>query len=265
MRLSGGIVALGVAALMLQAAPAGAAPATRDLCPDRPGKGTPACILDAGRLQLEVGLADAARDRQGGTTTWNEAYGAFELRYGLTRTADLHLSASPWLVERTQGAARRSGAGDVVLAVRQALTDPDGAGVQFALQPFVSAPAATHGFGAGGWQGGVIAAVAVPLSGGTSLGLSPELDVVRDAGGGGTHLAWGGAAGVSWGFGPAALGAELWARRDEDPAGSGAQASFDLSAAWTLGEDLQLDAGANAGLTHATPDAEVYLGVSRRF
>lgn len=265
MRLSRGVVAIGLAVLALRAAPAQAGPEARDLCPDRPGKGTPPCILDAGRLQLEVGLADVTRDRQGGITTWDEAYGAFELRFGLTRTADLHLSASPWLVERTQGSGHRSGVGDVVLAVRQGLTDPDGAGVQFALQPFVSAPAATHGFGAGGLQGGVIGAAAVPLAGGASLGLSPELDVVRDIGRSGTHLAWGGAAGISRGFGPASLGAELWARRDEDPAGSSTQASFDLSAAWILGKDLQLDAGVNAGLTHATPGAEAYFGVSRRF
>jgi hypothetical protein len=249
MRRLAGCVVLGLAVLALRAAPADAEPAARDLCPDRPGKGSPPCILDAGRLQLEVGLADVTRDRQGGITTWDEAYGAFELRYGLTRTADLHLSASPWLVERTQGAGRRSGVG----------------GVKLAVQPFVSAPTATHGFGAGGWQGGVVGAASLPLPGGASLGLSPELDVARDAGGGGTHLAWGGAAGVSRGFGATTLGVELWARRDEAPAGASTQASFDLSAAWTLGKDLQLDLGANAGLTHATPDAEAYVGVSRRF
>ena len=35
----------------------------RDFCADRPGKGTPTCILDQGHIQLEVGLFDGARQR----------------------------------------------------------------------------------------------------------------------------------------------------------------------------------------------------------
>ena len=41
----------------------------RDLCPDRPGLGTPACTVDKGRVLLEVGLADWTRDDSGGTRT----------------------------------------------------------------------------------------------------------------------------------------------------------------------------------------------------
>ena len=257
----------GTAAILATVLALAAGPAlARDLCPDRPGKGTPPCILDARRLQLEVGLADLAWDRQdGGGTVRDAAYGAFELRYGLTRTMDLHLSASPWLEERAPGGDTRRGVGDVTLALRQALTDPDKDGVQLALQPFVSAPAATHGSGAGGWQGGVVLPAAVSLPAGLSLGLSPELDLVRNSGGHGTHAAYGGAAGLSRGFGPASLGAELWARRDEDPDGHSTQASVDLSGAYLVGRDVQLDGGLNAGLNHATPGVEVYLGVSRRF
>jgi hypothetical protein len=43
------------------------------------------------------------------------------------------------------------------------------------------------------------------------------------------------------------------------------QYSFDLDAAWLADNDMQLDGGLNIGLNRATPDLEIYLGVSRRF
>ena len=69
-------------------------------------------------------------------------------------------------------------------------------------------------------------------------------------------------------FGPELTGAvELWAARNDDPAGRLTQASFDLGLAWIPLKDqnLQFDAGANFGLTRDTPDVNVYVGVSRRF
>nr|QQZ49043.1 hypothetical protein JKL49_17735 [Phenylobacterium glaciei] len=70
---------------------------------------------------------------------------------------------------------------------------------------------------------------------------------------------------MSHGFGPVQLGVELWASRDDDPAGATTQASFDLTAAWTPSDNVQLDVGLNAGLNHDTPDIEVYAGLARRF
>ena len=59
--------------------------------------------------------------------------------------------------------------------------------------------------------------IAVPLADGFSLGLTPEVDVLRNAGGGGTHAAWIGVASLSRGFGPLTLGAELWGQAEDEP------------------------------------------------
>lgn len=237
----------------------------RDLCAERPGKATPPCILDKGHLQLETGLADAVflRGRAGHEDTYT--LGASEVRFGLSRRTEIEAGWSPLVVDHARGAGRTSGVGDATFGLRSALTDPDADGSAAAIQGFVTAPTATHGLGAGGWTGGLRLPLAAPLGPDLDLGATPEADLLRDADGRGVHLALQGAAGLSHGFGALTVGAELWGEMDDDPAHRIWQASADLTAAVMFGKDAQLDAGVNLGLTHATPDVEIYAGVARRF
>ena len=246
---AGGLIALALA---------GPAPGQtlRDFCADRPGKATPACILDRGHLQVETGLADASFDR--GPDSY--LLGQSELRLGVTRRTELEAVLTPF----SHGDGR-SGLGDLSLGFRSALTDPDRQGTAVSWELYVTAPTATRGQGAGGWEGLVRLPLAADLANGFSLGLTPEADVRRDGDGRGRHVAVSGAAALSHDLAGGSVAAELWGERDEDPGHHVSRASFDVSAAWMVGRDLQLDAGANAGLTHATPDLEVYVGVARRF
>lgn len=57
-----------LAALFL-AVPAAAQDKPRDYCPARPGLGSPACTMDAGRVSVETSLGDWTLDRQGGDRT----------------------------------------------------------------------------------------------------------------------------------------------------------------------------------------------------
>ena len=254
------------------ATPATAAPAAadapsdgRDFCAQRPGRVTPPCILDAGHLQLEIGLVDPVIQNSGGFHEDTYALGATELRLGVSRRVELEAAWTPVIVDQTRGQPHESGTGDAGLAVLAALTDPDKMGVAVSAQAFVTLPTATHGLGAGGWTGGARLPIAVPLADGFALGLTPEVDVLRNAGGGGTHAAWIGAASLSRGFGPVTLGAELWTQVENDPAGTVRRATADLIAAYMIGKTLQFDAGANFGLNRQTPGAEPYFGISKRF
>jgi hypothetical protein len=237
----------------------------RDFCAQRPGKATPPCVIDAGRLQVETGLIDAVFQHSGGVHADTYALGATELRLGVSRRIELEAAWTPVVVNQTRGQPHESGTGDASLAVLAALTDPDKMGVAVSAQAFVTLPTATHGLGAGGWTGGARLPMAIPLSGGFSLGLTPEVDVLRNAGGGGTHAAWIGAASLSRGFGPVTLGAELWGQVEDDPSGTLRRATVDLIGAVMIGKTLQFDAGANFGLNRQTPDTEVYFGISKRF
>ncbi len=245
---------------------------SRDFCPDRPGKGSPPCVLDVGRFQAELGLVDSAFRRGGGTSVDDTALGGLELRLGLTPVLEGQLSWTAHQRIRTKDRADGtvstvSGSGDLTGAVRWSLRDPGGEGLSIALQPFVTAPTGADGIGGGKWQGGVIAPISIPLNADWSLALSPELDARPNADGSGRHAGLALAAGVGRSVGPFALGAELWVDVDDDPADRVTSASFDLTAGWTPKAlpDVQFDASAYVGLNRATPDLELVLGVARRF
>lgn len=236
----------------------------RAFCAERPGKATPPCILDTGHVQVETGLADAVFERSHGAHEDTYALGATEFRFGLTRRLEAEAGWTPLIVDHQRGAGRTTGVGDAVVGARLALSDPDKDGAAISVQGFATAPTATHGLGAGGWTVGLRLPASIPL-GGSDLGLTPEVDVLRDSVGHGTHLAWIGAAGLSHGFGDATLGAELWGEVDDDPAHRAYQASADITAALSVGRNAQVDAGLNLSLTHATADVEIYAGIARRF
>lgn len=259
---------LGILAVL---ALAGAAHAQeRDFCADRPGKGSPPCVLDKGRFQVEASAADALFSRGGGVSVDDVSYGALELRLGLTDIVEGQLTWTPrqWVRTKDQGVTSTvSGAGDLGLALRWSLKNPDGEGLSVALQPFVTAPTGANGISAEVWQGGVIAPISIPISEVWSLSLAPEIDARANASGSGRHAAYALAAGVGRAVGPVNLGAELWVDVDDDPSGRATKASFDLTAAWTPAalKDIQLDAGAYLGLNRKTPDLELVVGVAHRF
>lgn len=265
------IAAAALAGLAAAAASGGAwAQETRDLCANRPGRGSPPCVLDAGRFQVEVGLADFTHDRQAGATEDTTLAGDLAFRYGVTSTGEAELAWSPYIHVRdrdSSGSWSATGHGDLALAWRQSLKNPDGSGVSAAVQPFVVAPVGRRGFGAGAWQGGVLLPVSVALPDGFGLGLTPQIAVVRNQNHDGSHLDWTGVVGLSHSVGPVSLGAEFYIDHDGDPAGQATTETFDLSAAWTPAalEDLQLDIGLEAGLNRLTPDYEAYAGIARRF
>jgi hypothetical protein len=249
----------------VMAAGSAQAQALREFCAERPGKATPPCIADKGRLMVEIGLADAVFARGSGGHEDTFSLATTELRLGVSRRVEIGAQVTPVVIDHQKGQSSRSGVGDTALGAKAALTDPDKEGVAVSVQGFVTAPTATRGMGAGGWTAGLRLPVSAPLGPDTDLSLAPEVDIVRDAAGGGTHLAWIGAAGVSRAFGPTTLGVELWGQIDDDPADRTYQASLDLTAARMVGAHAQLDAGVNLGLNGTTPDVEVYAGIARRF
>ena len=238
-------------------------PALRDFCADRPGKATPPCILDAGHSQIEVGLADAVLLGHGAHETLYTV-SAGELRIGLTSTLEAEASWAPVIVDHQRGAPDVTGVGDLTVGLRRALIAPGGDGAQVSVQGYLTAPTATHGLGEAGWTGGARLPVTAPVAMNLSLDLAPEVDVVRTAGGG-THLSWSTAAGVSRAFGKTTLGIEAWGQVDDAPRARAYQASADVTAAQLIGDNAQLDGGLNLGLNRRTPALEAYVGLSHRF
>lgn len=256
--------------LSLIASPYPAAAELRDFCADRPGLGTPACTIDRGHLALEIGAVDWTMSRQAGVR--QDRFGAAEtlVRYGVSDSLEVQLGwqGAGYVRERAIGrpASHRAGIGDITVAIRRNLRNPDGAGLSVALMPFVTLPTGRSPIGATGWTAGMIVPISYELSHTIQLAFTAEADNAADEQGSGHHLAYGGIAGLG-----ASLGEDLSAtielamERDEEPGEAATALLSGVALAWTVGEAVQLDGGANIGLNAGSPDLELYIGVAKRF
>lgn len=243
----------------------------RPLCADRPGLGTPACTVDPGRTVVELGAADWTLDRDATQRGDSVIAGDLLIRHGVTPNLEVQLGWSAFGSVRTRDKAagivtRSSGTGDVTLAARYNLSNPDGSGFSAAIMPHATLPTGGSAIGAGDWGAGLILPVSYSLSDTIGIELTPEIDAAVDGDRDGRHLAYGTVIGISAALSDAVSGTlEMQVTRDKDPAGHTTQALASLSFGWQPANDLQLDAGAVAGLNPASPDVELYFGITRRF
>lgn len=242
----------------------------RELCPDRPGLGTPACTVDAGAMVLEMGLADWTLDRAADSRTDSWMFGDALFRAGLTPSLEVQVG---WTTlghvrerdRQTGESARVTRTGDVTLALRQNLRNPDGTGFSIAVMPYATLPVGGAGVGAGDWGAGLLVPASFEL-GALSIGLTPHVDAAVDSDGDGRHLAYGSVVGLGFGISDdVSAAAELSLTRDEDPGGHSSEALAGLSMGWQPDGDSQWDVGINAGLNRDSPDVEIYAGYVRRF
>lgn len=105
----------------------------------------------------------------------------------------------------------------------------------------------------------------ISASGGWTVTLGAQLDVLADVDGSGRHMGITGLVNLAKQLGPFTLYNEIWTSRNFDPSGTVRQYSYDVSLAWLPRPALPLDAGANIGLNQATPDLVAYAGIPTRF
>ena len=243
----------------------------RELCADRPGIGTPPCTVNKGHLQIETGIGDWTLEKDASERTDTILLGDTQLRYGVTDTIEARVGWTPYGHvrdrDRLTGATdREDGIGDVTLGMKANLLDPDGKSLSLAVLPYISLPVGGHAIGAGTWAAGLLVPLSHSLTDAVMLTATPEIDAAADSDRHGRHLSYGSSAGVSVDATKAlTLTAELAAYRDDDPGDHATQTLAGFSGALKLGENWQLDFGTNIGLNRATPDAEVYGGIVRRF
>jgi len=255
---------------LLVSTPALAEDKLRDLCAERPGLDTPACTVDPGHLQVEVGLGDWTLDRQSGNRTDTILLGDISARYGVGESTEIRLGWTAYGHVRTRDATgaidRTSGTGDVTIGLKQNLSNPSGDGFSIALLPYATLPTGRNNIGAGDWGAGLLIPVSFNLTDKLTWETTPEVDAAVDSDGKGRHLAFGSAAGLGiklnekW-----SMSVETQVIRDRDPGGHSTQALAGAYLAWQPRDRLQFDAGAQAGLNHASPDVELYFGISEKF
>lgn len=238
------------------------------ICTDRPAKANSVCTVAPGRLQLETSAAGWGLTKSSGNRSELLTLASSIGKIGLSERSDLQIGFTPLAQITGSGGGTRdrvSGFGDVLVRYKHRLTAKD-APVQAALIPFIKLPTARRGLGNGQVEGGIAVPISIALGKPATLILGPELNLLADSDGRGRHLALVNLVNVSV---PVAsrwtAAAEVWTNLNFDPAGTVKQASADAALAYAVTRDLQLDIGANVGLTAATPDLELYAGISIRF
>jgi len=262
-------IALALPLALLAAAPAMAQDKQRDFCPDRPGLGTPPCTFDPGHGDIEIGLVDWALDRQPGSRTDTFVLGDTLVRYGLTPNLELQLGWTAFGSQRQRdggGVTRASGTGDVRIALRRNLLHPGGDALSIAAMPYVGLPTGARTIGAGTWRAGMLLPVTYQLPSKVQFDFTGRVEAEPNQSRHGRHLAYGGVFGLDLPVTKTLTGtAELSVQRSLDPAGHATPVVGALSLAWMARPSLQLDVGANRGISGGAPDWELYAGIATRF
>jgi hypothetical protein len=263
-------IALALPLALLAAAPAMAQDKQRDFCPDRPGLGTPPCTFDPGHGDIEVGLIDWTLDRQGGSRSDALVFGDTLVRYGLTSNMELQLGWTALGTQRQRdpfGTVDRStGTGDMRVALRRNLLHPDGSDLSVAVMPYARLPTGGRTIGAGTWGAGMLLPLTYQLPSKVQFDFTGRIEAEPNQSRHGRHLAYGGVFGVDLPVTKTLTGTfEMSVQRSLEPAGHATPVVGAFSLAWLAKPSLQLDVGANKGVSGGAPDWELYAGVATRF
>ena len=256
---------LPVAALIV-AAPAWAQADEPRFCPNRPSLGSSACITEPRHVQAEFSALDWQRDDTPDNRQDQVIAGDLLARIGVGPRTELQVGWTAYgdLRDRDKASGTidsTSGVGDVTIGIRQNLRNPDGKGLSFGIQPFVTVPTGREPIGAGDYEFGVIVPVTYDLSDSLNVAFTGEVDDAADQERDGHHVEYSGILGLGYKLSDkvTAVG-ELSLAREDDPDDRRTIALAAGSLAWQPRDGLQLDVLAVAGLNREAPDVRLVLG-----
>jgi hypothetical protein len=235
-------------------------------CPNRPSLGASACTTDPGHVQFEYSALDWQRDDNSAEREDQLVVADLLARIGIGPQTEVQIGWTAFGTTRLRDKAtgdvtRDNAVGDVRLAVRQNLRNPDGAGLSFGIEPFVVLPLGGAPIGSGDWEAGAMVPVTHDLSPSLNLAFTGQVAALADEDGDGRHLNTSGIIGLGYQLSDAVTWtSEVSVERDDDPVGGETYVLAAQSLAWQPTSRTQLDLLAAAGLNHATPDIRLALG-----
>lgn len=256
------------AGLVLLAIPAAAFSQERGprFCPNQPSLESSACTTEPGRVHLEVSAIDWTLERDGDERQDTFLLGDFQARFGVGPATEVQLSWTPVAHVRERPGGRSTGIGDVRLAVRQNLRNPDGSGLSYGLEPFVTLPAGGQAVGAGTWGAGLVLPVTYEVQDGLTLGVTTELDASPDEDRHGRHFGANVVTGASFDLSSdLSITAEAEWMTDDDPAGHERRWLAATGLQYRYARTRALYVEAVAGLNREAPDLQLYCGIAALF
>lgn len=235
-------------------------------CPNRPSLGASACTTDPGHVQFEYSAIDWQRDSTARDREDQVIVADLLARIGIGAQTEIQIGWTAFGTDREQ--RRRSGRvsrvntiGDVRLALRQNIRNPDGEGLSFGIEPFVILPLGRQPISSGDWGAGAVLPVSYDLSPTINLSFTGQVAALGDEDGRGRHANYSGIVGLSYEIADAVtLASEVSLERDQDPMGHETHLLAAQSVAWQVTKRTQLDVLVAAGLTRTTPDVRLALG-----
>ncbi|MEM7569939.1 MAG: transporter [Pseudomonadota bacterium] len=236
------------------------------VCTDRPTNGNAVCTVPEGRFQIEMDFINWSRSDTAFGDTETLLFTNPILKYGLTGRSDLQVSISPRVRTRTDTATGRisdSTVSDLLIRYKYRFSET-GARVDYGVIPFITIPTASDGNDR--VSGGVAVPISFALSDKWTLVTSPQINLVPDSASGGYHLGLVNLINLGYAVTSRfALYGEIFAQNDFDPAGESHVYTADFAATYLITPRIQIDAGANIGLSDEAADLQLYSGLSVLF
>ena len=244
----------------------------RELSTDRPDMTESPYTVPAGRVQFEIDVVNYTRDVSGvgsaRTRTESLALAPVNMKVGLLHNLDIQLVVETFVRDRERvltanTAASSSRVGEITGRAKLNLWGNDGGKTAFGLMPFVSfVPGALGGRYA---NAGLIVPLAVDLGGGFGLGTMAEFDLEKNEASGRYHTVFVNSITVGRDL-TENVGAYLeFFSAASTESGAGWVRTLNAGMTRGIGSNVQLDLGANIGLSRVADDFNPFLGLSFRF
>lgn len=246
----------------------------REMSTDRPDKTESAYTVDAGHFQIEADILNYSYDRhnpaRADVRVESVAIAPMNLKVGLCNSVDFQLILETYNSVRVHDRAAGTvethrGFGDAIPRLKWNIWGNDAGPTALALMPYVKLPTNQDGLGNNSVEGGLIVPLAVELPYGWGMGLMTEFDIIRDEVGRGHHVEFVNSITFAHDIcGNLSGYVEFWSAVSTE-SGSDWTGSVDLGLTYALTDDIQLDGGANFGVTRSADDINPFLGISWRF
>ena len=234
----------------------------REMSTDRPDVTESAYTLDAGHFQVEMDMFSYTRDRytperDGGSESLAFATSNFKL--GLTNRMDLQIVVPAY--QRIRGGAE--GIGSIEVRLKTNLWGNDSGNTALAVMPYITIPTGGDGLGNDEVEGGIIFPFGANLPNDWGFGAMVQVDYLSDDDGSGNHLEFV----TTCTFSHDIVGDLGGYVEFVSVVGTESDwvATLNGGLTYGIGDNVQLDAGVNIGLTRAAEDVTPFLGLSVRF
>ncbi|MBI3515170.1 MAG: transporter [Proteobacteria bacterium] len=245
----------------------------RDFNTDRPTKANVPWTVDAGHYLMETDVAvygyTHGKSPPINQRNWLVLDPTFKV--GLTDRVEFDLLltglySNTQTHDRTTGVTRTlDGFGDTTLRTKINLWGNEGGASALTVIPLLKLPTNSGGLGNNAVEGGVISSLAIAAPYDVTIFVAPEFDALRNAGDNGRHGHYSQLINVN------RLIAEKLTAYVEFYADEGTDRrernfyTVDVAVSWIFLPGLQLDVGANIGVSDAAPALQAYFGFAARF